>query len=320
MLSVENLSFGYGNKPVLANVSFALRAGQTVALVGDNGAGKTTLLRCLAGLASPWSGQIQIENLNIRTHPEQARRRLGYVRDLFGLYEDMTARAFLRYIAATRQVAGDAYRQQEDWLTEQLQLQPILDREIRTLTRGMRQKVALAQAFVHDPQVLFLDEPASGLDPDARGLLSAFLNGLRERNKTILVSSHILGELEQYTNAMLLLKDGTVSLLTETSSESASGADAPHHSVTLRFIDGDTASYLATLAQDFGVLPTVKDAQTVQFEVKATEADLARLLQVLMGRSWPIVSFAVKSPRLADLYTRANRENTPVVPAIRFPV
>jgi ABC-2 type transport system ATP-binding protein len=319
MLAVQNLTFGYGDKPVLANVAFALKGGQTVALVGDNGAGKTTLLRCLAGLATPWSGEIHIEDLDLRSHPEEARRRLGYVRDLFGLYEEMTGRAFLRYIAATRQVPAATYRTQEAWLTEQLHLHPILDKEIRTLTRGMRQKIALAQAFVHDPQILLLDEPASGLDPDARHLLSGFLNGLRERNKTVLVSSHILGELEQYTNAMLLLKDGAVSLLTDTTPDTEGSTPAPrHHVVTLRLLEDVTVA-LAALQQEFGVAPVRKDAHTVVFDVMTTEAELARLLQLCMARSWPVVSFAVKTPRLADLYTTANRQAAPVVPTLRFP-
>lgn len=312
MLEARNLFFGHGARPVLQDISFALQPGQTVALIGDNGAGKTTLLRCLAGLEAIWGGEVLIAGQPFHTNPRAAKQRLGYVRDLFGLYDDMTAGQFLSYIAATRQVSPTRYKDTLDWLSTALELAPLLERDIRTLTRGMRQKVALAQAFVHDPDVLLLDEPASGLDPSARVLLSAFLNGLRERGKTTLVSSHILGELEQYTNAVLLLKDGKVSLL-----QQGTSVQQDVRILSLQFTE-DVAAWADRFAARFGVAVEQPDSRTLRCRVSIGEDGAAQLLRWLVQGEWPLAGFTATVPKLAEFY-HLGETGTTAAPVLKVP-
>lgn len=309
MLHVDNLQFGYGSTIVLDNLSFSLSAGQTAALVGDNGAGKTTLLRCLAGLERPLAGSIRLDGISMQDNPIKARQRLGYVRDLFGLYDEMTGREFLRYIAATRKVSAKEYSAQEAWLADGLDLTPILDKDIRAMTRGMRQKIALAQAFVHNPPVLLLDEPASGLAPDARQLLSRFMNAARAQGKTILVSSHILGELQQYTSAMLVLKGGVLTHVADTTSTSDPAAltDVRVYTLTLRALPGKDAVLKAHLQAAHGLLPIETAGGESVYRLRSDEASIAALLAELTGLKQGLVSFEARLPRLTDMYNAANK-------------
>lgn len=323
MLHVDNLQFGYGSTLVLNSVSFSLSGGQTAALVGDNGAGKTTLLRCLAGLERPLAGSIRLDGISMQDNPIKARQRLGYVRDLFGLYDEMTGREFLRYIAATRKVSAKEYSAQEAWLADGLDLTPILDKDIRAMTRGMRQKIALAQAFVHNPSVLLLDEPASGLDPDARQLLSQFMNAARAQGKTILVSSHILGELQHYSSAMLVLKGGVLTHVADTTSTSDAKAatdDIRVYTLTLRALPGKDAALKAHLQAAHGLTAADATGGALVYQLRSDEASIAALLTELTGLKQGLVSFEARLPSLTDMYNAANKTAaaTDTLPLLRL--
>ncbi|MFZ4762809.1 MAG: ABC transporter ATP-binding protein [Alphaproteobacteria bacterium] len=303
MISVDGLNFGYGEKPILENISFTLEKGRTIALVGNNGAGKTTLLRCLAGLEKPWAGHISIAGINLLHHPAMARQKLGYVRDLFGLYDEMSGREFLQFIARTRKISTAQYHQNEANIDTQLHLSPIIDKKIAVMTRGMRQKIAIAQALIHNPDILLLDEPASGLDPDARLELSALLNKLREQGKTTIVSSHILGELQQYTNAILVLKDGKISLLSDASTNASN--TLPHYIITMELLHNG-AAYQQRLQQQWQLESALIAPDKISLRLAAAPTDIANLLQQLLHDSWPIFSFHTQRPGLAEQYHEAN--------------
>jgi ABC-2 type transport system ATP-binding protein len=293
----ENLLFQYPQRVVLNNVSFTIDAGQTTALVGDNGAGKTTLLRCLAGLEEPLKGTVLVNGINIAQNPRAAKRHIGYVRDLFGLHEEMTVDAFLAYIAASREAP---YTTQRDFVVDALQIADLLPRPINALTRGMRQKVAIAQAIIHNPDVLLLDEPASGLDPDARARLAALMNTLRAQGKATLVSSHILTELEAYTTQMLLLKDGVVQTFTNTKPQEEA---LPKWRLSVVFVgdDNHVAWLLATTGLHFS-----QEEKKYHAYITATEAQLIVLQQRLSARG-NLFSFTPHPVQLQELYQAANK-------------
>lgn len=208
MIAVEHVLFDYPGVRALDDVSVAIAKGTITALVGPNGAGKTTLLRCLAALDTPHEGRILIEGVDIFDEPRRAHRFIGYLPDFYGLYDTLTVRQCLTYAAGSQGVANAAIRGAVDEAAGRFRITDLLDRRASDLSRGQRQRLAIAQATVHGPRLLLLDEPAAGLDPEARNDLSQTLLALARDGVTIVVSSHILTELEDYCTDLLILSRG----------------------------------------------------------------------------------------------------------------
>ncbi|MGN6517511.1 MAG: ABC transporter ATP-binding protein [Rhizomicrobium sp.] len=210
MIDVRDLVYEYPSKRALEGVSLTVPAQTIAALVGPNGAGKTTLLRCLAALEPPYSGTVAIDGLDTREHPREIHARLGYLPDFYGLYDELTVRRCLTYAAWSHGLAVDAVGQAVSKAAERVGLSTRMESKAGELSRGLRQRLGIGQAIVHEPKVLLLDEPAAGLDPQARRDLSALLIALREAGMTLVVSSHILAELEDYGSEMIIIENGRI--------------------------------------------------------------------------------------------------------------
>ncbi|MEP6752532.1 MAG: ABC transporter ATP-binding protein [Candidatus Dormiibacterota bacterium] len=208
MISAENLTKVYGKRTALDRVSFEVPEGEIFGFVGPNGAGKTTTLRILAALLEPTSGHASIGGVDVATQPDLVHSRLGYMPDFFGVYDQLTVSEYLDFYAA-------CYRQPKQRRTkvvaELLQLVGLTERRdqaVDSLSRGLKQRLCLARALVHDPAVLLLDEPASGLDPRARVDMREILKELRRMGKTIIISSHILPELTELCTMIGIIDQG----------------------------------------------------------------------------------------------------------------
>jgi ABC-2 type transport system ATP-binding protein len=196
MIEVSGLVFEYPGQRALDGVSLSIQAGAITALVGPNGAGKTTLLRLIAALETPYDGQVTIDGLDTRDQPRAIHERLGYLPDFFGLYDALSVRRCLFYAARAHGIGAGEAGAAAEAAAARVGLSDRLGQAAGSLSRGLRQRLAIAQAIVHDPKVLLLDEPAAGLDPQARRDLSRLLLELRDGGMTLVVSSHILAELE----------------------------------------------------------------------------------------------------------------------------
>jgi ABC-2 type transport system ATP-binding protein len=196
MIAVRGLVFDYPGIRALDDVSFSLEPETITALVGPNGAGKTTLLRCLAGLDMPFAGEVTVAGLDVRREPRQSHRHMGFLADNAGLYDDLTVEQCLRYRAAALGLPASERDRAVQHAAQGLVIADRLHQKAGTLSRGLRQRLAIAETIVHHPQVLLLDEPASGLDPESRVGLADTLRRLKREGMTIIVSSHILSELE----------------------------------------------------------------------------------------------------------------------------
>jgi ABC-2 type transport system ATP-binding protein len=210
MLEVENLVFDYPGHRAIDAVSLTIERGSITALVGPNGAGKSTLMRLCAGLEQPFSGHVRLDGNDVHANPRAAHRRMGFLPDFFGLYDDLTVAQCLQYRAAAQGVPAAQRKSVALAAAERLEIADRLGQKAGTLSRGLRQRLAIAQAVLHEPSFLMLDEPASGLDPSARIGLSGVLRNLARDGMTILVSSHILAELEDYSTHILMLRQGRV--------------------------------------------------------------------------------------------------------------
>ena len=210
MIEVRNLVYEYPNKRALNGVSLTIEAGTITALVGPNGAGKTTLMRCLAALEMPYSGEVIINGLDTRRNPREIHENLSFLPDFFGLYDSLSVKRCLTFAARSHGLTGKAVEVAVDRAAARVGLTDRMKQKAAELSRGLRQRLAIGQAIVHEPKVIMLDEPASGLDPDARRSLSALFLELKASGLTLIVSSHILSELEDYSGSMIIVQNGLV--------------------------------------------------------------------------------------------------------------
>jgi ABC-2 type transport system ATP-binding protein len=208
MIKTENLTKIYGSLRAINNLTLDLTEGDLFGFIGPNGSGKTTTMRILATLLQPTWGEAYVGGYSIYTHPKEIRRIIGFMPDFFGVYDDMKVIEYLEFFAAAYRIRGAGRRRRCDEVLELVDLGYKRDAFVTSLSRGMTQRLGLARVLLHDPQVLLLDEPASGLDPRARIEIRQLLKQLGRLGKTILVSSHILPELADICNKVGIIERG----------------------------------------------------------------------------------------------------------------
>ncbi|MFM7108818.1 MAG: ABC transporter ATP-binding protein [Planctomycetaceae bacterium] len=208
MIETVDLTKKYGDFFALESLTLRLERGDLFGFIGPNGAGKTTTIRILATLLAPSWGEAYVCGHSIYTHQREIRRAIGYMPDIFGVYDDMTVVEYLEFFAAAYRIAGPERRRVAERSLELVDLGSKRDELVTSLSRGMTQRLGLARVLLHDPEVLLLDEPASGLDPRARIEMRGLLKRLQGMGKTILVSSHILPELADICNRVGIIEYG----------------------------------------------------------------------------------------------------------------
>jgi ABC-2 type transport system ATP-binding protein len=295
MIAIAGLVFDYPGTRALDNVSFAIEAKTITALVGPNGAGKTTLLRCLAGLDTPFAGKLSVAGLDVLDEPRQSHRRMGFLADSFGLYDDLSVEQCLLYRAAALGLAAADHARAARLAAERLALGERYRQKTGTLSRGLRQRLAIAETIVHSPEVLLLDEPASGLDPEARLGLADTLRRLRDDGMTILVSSHILSELEDYSTHMLILRGGKLV------DQRALGARAGGNAILLRLAAADPRAEQQLKAEG-DVASLIVEGLNYRFHFAGDELARALLLRRLVEAGLPIADFTLERERLQEAY------------------
>lgn len=314
MLSVQNLVFDYPGHRALDDVSITIEAGTITALVGPNGAGKSTLMRICAALEQPFSGSVRLDDRDVHEDPRGAHRRMGFLPDFFGLYDELTVAQCLHYRAASQGVPAARRQAVVTSVAERLEIADRLAQKAGALSRGLRQRLAIAQAVLHEPRFLMLDEPAAGLDPSARIGLSAVLRNLARDGMTILVSSHILAELEDYSTHILMLKQGRVvdhaPLITMgavTGRRIEIRLDFAHAVPDLR------RRLLAIVGPDL-VNCGVDEAVVMS---DPDPAQRAEMLAAVLGAGLPLASFAPERSSLQDIYL-SRMKTAPERPPLRL--
>ncbi len=299
LLRVENLTFEYPGKRALDRVSFSIPAGSITALVGPNGAGKTTLMNCLVGVARPVFGSVHIKNISVLDEPRLCHRNMGYLPDFLGLYKELTVRQSLRYIALAQNLPQETIPQTVESVARRVHLFDRLDNKSETLSRGLKQNLAIGQTIIHEPELLLLDEPASGLDPEARRKLSELLLELGREGKTILVSSHILAELEDYSTHMLVIRDGRVL------EHTALTVDASTEGVALTLqLAAAVADLPARLEKLEGVDQVRADGREAEFRFRGDEGAQHRLLKQLIDSGLPVCALVARKDDLQERYIK----------------
>jgi ABC-2 type transport system ATP-binding protein len=207
-VSVNNLWIRYGKFVAVRGINLEIPPGEVFGFIGPNGAGKSSTIRVLATLQPKFDGHVHVAGLNVRRDPHVVREKIGYVPDFFGVYDDLTAREYLHFFAAAYRLPISRRKAVVDDVLQLTDLTHKIDSPVDSLSRGMKQRLSLARVLLHDPEVLLLDEPASGLDPRARIEMRELLKALKEMGKTIIISSHILHELAQLCTRIGIIEAG----------------------------------------------------------------------------------------------------------------
>jgi ABC-2 type transport system ATP-binding protein len=298
VVRVEDLIFDYATVRALHGISLEIEAGSVTALVGPNGAGKTTLLRCLAALDTPYAGRVLIEGEDAHDDPRHVHRKIGYLSDFFGLYDELTVRQCLRHAVAMHGFSGTKETDAVARVATQLDLEELIERKAGELSRGQRQRLAIAQAIVHQPSIVLLDEPASGLDPLARQSLSGLLLGLRDQGMTLIVSSHILAELEDYSSHVLVMDKGR--LVEHRSILGEGGARLGFLSLELAEPSDGLEALLSGLDDIEDV--AVVDPLNLTFRAPLDAALRRDLLAQLVGKGVPVAGLSENRMGLREIY------------------
>ncbi len=209
-VKVDNLVVRYGKLEAVRNISFEIPKGEVFGFIGPNGAGKSSTIKVLATLLKPNGGSASLDGIDIPSHPMLIRERIGYMPDFFGVYEDLTAWEYLHFFASAFRVDRAKRKKVVEDVLHLTDLERKRDAQVDSLSRGMKQRLGLARVLLHDPDLLLLDEPASGLDPRARIEIRELLKELRNMGKTILISSHILHELAHLCTRIGIIEAGSL--------------------------------------------------------------------------------------------------------------
>lgn len=208
MLKLKDIQFSYGRHKVLNNLSLTIEKGKIYGFVGPNGAGKTTTMKIIAGLLRPSSGEIWFDDEPFSKKPEELRTKIGYMPDFFGVYDNLLVSEYLQFFGELYDLSAEQITTRSEKLLSLVGLSECVDKPVDSLSRGMKQRLCLARALIHEPALLLLDEPASGMDPVARIQMKAILKTLSEAGQTIMISSHILPELSEICDDIGVMHQG----------------------------------------------------------------------------------------------------------------
>jgi ABC-2 type transport system ATP-binding protein len=298
---IELINFGkmYGDFTAVWELNLKIEAGEMFGFIGPNGAGKSTTIRFLATLLKATTGEGVVNGYSVTNDPINVRRSVGYMPDAFGVYDGMKVWEFLDFFAVAYEIPRVRRRRVLGDVLELLDLTEKRDDFVNGLSRGMKQRLCLAKTLVHDPPVLILDEPASGLDPRARLEVKALLKELRRMGKTILISSHILTELADCCTSIGIIERGQ--MLMHGSIEEVYRQIRQDHHIEIRFTE-NMEEGLSVIRSQPGTRSVQVEDHSCTVEMAGDEDDVARLLHQLVKQGVGMSSFAQKEPTLEDIF------------------
>lgn len=310
MLKTEGLTKRYGQHTVVDNLTFSCEAGEVLGFLGPNGAGKSTTMKMITGFVAPSSGTAQVCGHDVLGNGLAARQCIGYLPEGAPSYAEMTPAGFLDFIADVRGMHGRERRLRLDEVIEQLHLGPVLQQVIDTLSKGFKRRVGLAQAILHDPQVLILDEPTDGLDPNQKHEVRELIRSM-SAEKLIVISTHILEEVDAVCSRAIIIADGTI--LADDTPANLSATSQYHNAVRLRFTDNDT---LQAASQAINGLPSVSKTEVAAEQGLLTAlsardtadgATWREISALVATNGWSITEMQVESGRLDDVFRQVTQ-------------
>ena len=302
MIHLRALRKQFGGLIAVNNVDLTIPQGEIYGLIGPNGAGKTTTIRMMCGLLAPTRGQVEIAGIDVSAEPERAQQHIGYLSDFFAVYDDLKVWEYLDYFARAYKMPDAEIPNRIREVISEVNLEVKTDSLVAGLSRGMKQRLGIGRAIIHKPDVLLLDEPASGLDPKARFELRVLLQKMRDQGATILISSHILTELEGFCTSIGIMERGR--LVRSGKIDEVTAAESPARAVDLRWIGHTSVPVISVLSQ----FPVVSDAELEgsegHFNFTGSEERLSDVVAALVTAKVRLTSFNEVKTTVEDLYMR----------------
>jgi ABC-2 type transport system ATP-binding protein len=304
MIKLQNVSKLYKTFPAVNDFSFEIGRGEVFGFIGPNGAGKTTTIKMLSTLMLPTHGSLSIGGYDVVKEPHEVRRIIGYMPDSFGVYEDLLVWEYLDYFAALYKLNPAQRKRATSDVLELTDLTGKRDAQVMSLSRGMKQRLCLAKTLLHDPEVLLLDEPASGLDPHARIEIRELIRELCRMGKTVLVSSHILTELADFCTSIGIVEAGKLLAAGRIDDITAKLSGNVMLEITVK---GDPAPALDVLAERPEISRTTCDGRVIHAEFSGNPDDVDELLEYLIQRGIRLLGFTRSVANLEDIFLKITR-------------
>ena len=304
MIEVQSLSKHFGPIVAVDEVSFVVRPGEVLGFLGPNGAGKSTTMRMIVGFLAPTSGTARVCGFDVLERPIEVKRRVGYLPEGAPLYADMTPKSFLRFVAAARGFTGAAAHRRIEAAAERTQITSVFERPIDTLSKGYKRRLGLAQALLHDPEVLVLDEPTDGLDPNQKHDVRALIREMAAR-KTIVVSTHILEEVTAVCSRAIVIAGGK--LVADSTPLALEVRSRRHNAVSLRLKGLSLAEARRGLAAVPGVaaideLAVTDSAVGLRLYAEGGRPIVTAVSRVIHERGWAVEEMHVEQGQLDEVF------------------
>ncbi|MBH97637.1 MAG: ABC transporter ATP-binding protein [Rhodospirillaceae bacterium] len=302
MINCKALTKKYGNFVAVNELTFQVQAGEVLGFLGPNGAGKTTTMRILAGFLSPTAGKASVCGFDVETQSTEAKRKIGYLPEGAPSYPEMTSRSFLEFIADSRKISISNRQRRLEEVHELLQLGTVLDQKIDTLSKGFRRRVGLAQAILHDPEVLILDEPTDGLDPNQKHEVRRLINRMSER-KIIIISTHLLEEVDAVCNRAIIISDGKI--LADDSPKNLESKSKFHNAVSVKLLNSMNLNIVDSAINSLPEVASTRidenNNSLIAFPTKG-KTPLEAITKLGAAEGWDFSELHVESGRLDEVF------------------
>jgi len=304
VLAIKNLNKRYGKFQAVSDLNLEVAEGEIFGFVGPNGAGKTTTMKIICGLLRATSGEITLDGVDIIRNSRRMKEKIGYMPDFFGVYDDLKVSEYLEFYASIYNIKGQERKRITDDLLELVDLGSKREAYVDSLSRGMKQRLCLARSLVHNPRLLVLDEPASGMDPRARFEMKEILKNLKGMGKTIIISSHILPELAELCTSIGIIDQGrmVISGSNEEIMQQVYNKKVVRLKVTERLDDA-----VLILKEYPFVDKLVIGENTIQAGFGGGDGEMSRVLSDLINRGIPVVSFSQMDGNLEDVFMKVTK-------------
>ncbi len=316
MIQIQNLVKNYGDVRAVDHINFEVRDNEILGFLGPNGAGKSTTLRILTGYLSPTQGNIQVGNLNILDNSREIRQLCGYLPESNPLYTDMIVYDYLKFIAEARNIKPEDFEKTLRRVVAKCGLDGVVNRQIRTLSKGYRQRVGLAQAIIHDPKILILDEPTTGLDPNQILEIRSLIKELG-KNKTLIISSHILQEVQAVCDRIVIINKGRIVADGSTEELKASFQGQTKLMLTLKADENEISEITEAIPgiQTFKYTTDDDGIHHVTLEYPSGEDRRESIYNFIKTRNWALLEMYRELASLEDVFRNLTVEEEGVAQA-----
>lgn len=304
MLEIKNLHKKYGKFYAVNGLNLTIPEGEIFGFVGPNGAGKSTTMKIISGLLAATSGEVYIDGIDAFKNNRRVKEKLGYMPDFFGVYDDLKVDEYLDFYASIYKIKEKDKKKIIADLLELVDLTHKREAYVDDLSRGMKQRLCLARSLIHNPKLLILDEPASGLDPRARVEMKAILRNLKDMGKTILISSHILSELAEMCTSIGIIDNGNL-VVNGTVSEIMQQI---YSKKIVKIKVNDRLEDAVMILKEFPFIEKITTGEnTIQAGFDAGDEELSRVLTTLVSKSIPVATFAQLDGNLEDVFMKVTK-------------